>query len=140
MNNLPNLSEWHEVPKGTTIPEGTLWVADFGSGVLGMYTHEVDTGTHHAKTKFYTEKPVERTLAQVIEAAYNNYGDWEYTAQAARDFLATKVPGADYVIDYDNDKWILNDGGTYDCLGITDSDYQHRTLDYIRNNFGIQED
>ena len=140
MNNLPNLSEWHEVPKGTTIPEGTLWAGDFGHGVIGLYTHSVDTGDYSTRTKFYTEKPIERTLAQVIEAACNNYGDWEAAAQAARDFLAPKETLPPFVIDCYNDKWVLNDEGTYDYLWRKDSEYRHKTLDYIRDRFGIQED
>lgn len=140
MNNLPNLSTWHEVPRGATIPEGTRWAADFGGGVFGVYSHEKDTNDSVDTTKFYTEKPIERTLAQVIEDAYNNLGDWESAAQAARDFLAPKAEGPEYVIDLDNDTWILNNEGTYDCLTTLDSEYQGKTLGYISGCYGIRED
>ena len=80
------------------------------------------------------------TRAQVIEAAYNRDGDWEFTAQAARDFLALKEPLPPFVIDHDNDKWVLNDKGAYDCLDVVGSVCRNKTLDYIRDNFGIQED
>lgn len=109
MNNLPNLSEWHEVPRGTIIPQGTRWVAFYEDGNFAAHNYKVDTGDYSAVTKFYTAEPIERTLAQVIEAAYNSLGDWESAAQAARDFLAPKE--SEYVIDNDNDKWVRNDEG-----------------------------
>ena len=94
MNNLPNLSEWHEVPRGAIILKGTRWAVLYGDGDFAVYNYEVDTSGHSAETKFYTAEPIERTLAQVIEDAYNNLGDWESAAQAARDFLAPQGQGA----------------------------------------------
>lgn len=138
MNNLPNLSEWHEVPRGATIPQGTRWAVLFYDGDINICAYEIDTSCYSPETKFYTEEPIERTLAQVIEAAVNESGDWESAAQAARDFLAPKEPP--FVIDGDNDKWILNDEGTYDLVGDAGDWYKGKTLDQIRQHFGIQED
>lgn len=139
MNNLPNLSEWHEVPRGATIPEGTTWVIAYPDGTFTSCNYGTNTGDHVEGLKAYTAEPIERTLAQVIEEAYNG-GDWESAAQAARDFLAPKSKGPEYVIDLDNDKWILNDKGTYDCLTAVDSEYQGKTLGYISECYGIRED
>lgn len=133
MNNLPNLSEWHEVPRGVTIPVGTMCAVVYSDGVVSIHFRGLDTGDYSSETKFYTAEPIERTLAQVIEAAYNS-GDWESAAQAAQDFLAPKE--SEYVID--NDRWILNDEGTYNLPGL--DFYSGKTLDYIRTHFGIQED
>ena len=138
MNNLPNLSEWHEVPRGATIPVGTMCAVVYSDGVVSIHFRGLDTGDYSSETKFYTAEPIERTLAQVIEAAYNNFGDWESAAQAARDFLAPKE--SEYVIDNDNDKWVRNDKGTYDLLGGGSNYYQSETLDYIREHHGIRED
>lgn len=138
MNNLPNLSEWHEVPRGTTIPDGITWVLAYPDGNFAVYDFGTNTSNYSAETKFYTAEPIEQTLAQVIEDAYNNHGDWESAAQAARAFLAPKEPP--FVIDNDNDKWTLNDEGTYDCLYALNLEYQGKTLDYIRQHYGIQEE
>lgn len=140
MNNLPNLSEWHEVPRGVTIPNGTRWAMLYYDGDFAVYNYEVDTAEHDETTKFYTAEPIERTLAQVIEDAYNNFGDWESAAQAARDFLAPKETVPPFVIDNDNDKWVLNDKGTYDLPGFRDAFYRGKTLDHIRTHWGIQEE
>lgn len=140
MNNLPNLSEWHEVPRGATIPQGTQWVVLYGDGDFTVYNYKVDTSDHDETTKFYTAEPIERTLAQVIEAAYDESGDWEAAAQAVRDFLAPKEALPPCVIDKDGDKWVLNDEGTYDCFYATDSRLPGETLDYIRKHYGIKGD
>ena len=141
MNNLPNLSEWHEVPRGATIPNGTGWAVLYYDGDFAVYNHEVDTSDYAPETKFYTAEPIEWTLAQVIEAAYNNnLGGWESAAQAARDFLAPKAEVPEYVIDNDNDKWVRNDEGTYDYHDTVSTWCRGKTLDYIREHHGIRED
>ena len=138
MNNLPNLSEWHEVPRGATIPEGTTWVLVYRDGTFTSCNFGTHTSTLAEGNTLYTAEPIERTLAQVIEDAYNNHGDWESAAQAARDFLAPKE--SEYVIDGDNDKWVRNDEGAYALVGDWDDCYRGKTFDYIRDNYGIQED
>ena len=141
MNNLPNLSEWHEVPRGATIPEGTMCAIVYSDGVVSIHFLGLDTGDYSSETKFYTAEPIERTLAQVIEAAYNNnLGGWESAAQAARDFLAPKAEVPEYVIDNDNDKWVRNDEGTYDYHDTVSTWCRGKTLDYIREHHGIRED
>lgn len=140
MNNLPNLSEWHEVPRGTSIPDGITWVLVSPGGSFTSYNFGTSTSNYAPETKFYTAGPIERSLAQVIETAYNNFGDWEYAAQAARDFLAPKETLPPIVIDGDNDKWVRNDEGTYDLFGEEDNFYHGMTIDYIREKYGIQRD
>ena len=141
MNNLPNLSEWHEVPRGTIIPEGTTWVIVYQDGTFASCAYGTNTSDHVEGIKAYTAEPIERTLAQVIKAAYNNSGDWESAAQAARDFLASEETLPPFVIDGENYKWVRNDKGTYDLHGTNvDDDYQDETLEYIRGRYGIQEE
>ncbi len=56
-NELPNLSTWHRVPVGATIPKGVPYVYTYGSGVrveLDGYPHDTRVG----ENRYYTEHPI----------------------------------------------------------------------------------
>ena len=56
-NELPNLSTWHRVPAGATIPKGTPYACTYEGGLnveLGGYRYDTQVrGNSH-----YTEHPV----------------------------------------------------------------------------------
>ena len=59
-NNLPNLSTWHRVPVGATIPKGTPYAHDRGNSltvVLDGY-HRDMTAYGGDSIRYYTERPI----------------------------------------------------------------------------------
>ena len=58
-NSLPDLSTWHLVPVGATIPKGTPYAYVYNGGLrveLGGYSRDITVG--RGSGSYYTEQPV----------------------------------------------------------------------------------
>lgn len=137
MNNLPNLSEWHEVPRGATIPEGTTWVLVYQDGSFASFNFVTNISDHAPETKFYTEHKIEApkpTLEDVIRGAGTSVSD---IAKAVEAFYAAQPKQPRVIIDAEGDEWRLNVAGKYDLWGY---DLQGFTRERIEALFGIKEE
>ena len=77
-NELPNLSTWHRVPVGGTIPKNTPYAHDHGGSltvVLNGYHRDV-TAYGGDSIRYYTEHPITPPLpteeGATIMVSYNN--------------------------------------------------------------------
>lgn len=59
-NNLPDLSTWHRVPVGATIPKNTIYaICHENSAVVNLRGYRYDTRvSDNPYSTFYTEKPI----------------------------------------------------------------------------------
>lgn len=95
MNNPPNLSTWHKVPDGATVPAGTQVFADDPANEHGeLYTAIKDIkASTDWNYVYYTEKPIpDPKETEVEERAERMYRAvhpsmdfaWEYTTPEVR--------------------------------------------------------
>ena len=147
-NVLPNLSEWHLVPRDATLPARTPYYREGGSGAGYLWR----AGALNARTPedrfsgmdYYTEKPIEavkETLEDVIRGAGTSIAD---IARAVEAFYAEQKPEQpSVIIDTGADEWRLNAEGTYD-LWYGDEDPSDMLVSYTRERieavYGIQEE
>ena len=75
-NELPNLSTWHRVPVGATIPAGVPYAYAYEGGLrveLGGYSCD----TYVSNNRYYTEHPITPPLpteeGATIAASYNEW-------------------------------------------------------------------
>ena len=143
-NVLPNLSEWFEVPKGATIPEGTTWVLVYQDGSFASFNFGTNISDHTPETKAYTEKPIEapkKTLEDVIRDAGTSVTD---IAKAVEAFYAEQKPEQpSVIIDAGADEWRLNAKGTY-YIWYGDENTSELLVGYTREriekSYGIKEE
>ena len=142
-NVLPNLSEWFEVPKGTTVPAYTTYTVLCGDGshttVKGV---SVPFMVESGDIMYFTEKPIEapkKTLEDVIRDAGTSITD---IARAVEAFYAEQKQTR-VIIDNDDDEWRLNAEGTYD-LCYDDEDPSDTFVGFTRERieavYGIEEE
>ncbi len=77
---LPNLSTWHPVPVGATIPKGTPYAYAYEDGVtveLGGHSESITVRDRNSYSAHYTEHPIARPLptepGTTILATSNEY-------------------------------------------------------------------
>ena len=136
MNNLPNLSEWFEVPAGATIPKGTRYVLLWGDGSISVASYGGPSLVTEAG-RYYTAEPIEApkpTLEDVIREAGSSVSD---IAKAVEAFYAEQPKQPRVIIDAEGDEWRLNVAGKYD---LWDYDLQGFTRERIEALFGIKEE
>ena len=142
-NVLPNLSEWFEVPKGTTVPAYTTYTVLCGDGshttVKGV---SVPFMVESGDIMYFTEKPIQapkKTLEDVIRDAGTSITD---IARAVEAFYAEQKQTR-VIIDNDDDEWRLNAEGTYD-LCYDDEDPSDTFVGFTRERieavYGIEEE
>ena len=87
-NELPNLSTWHRVPVGGTIPKNTPYAHDHGGSltvVLNGYHRDV-TAYGGDSIRYYTEHPITPPLPTEEGATIMaSSGDWPPSALLTRE-------------------------------------------------------
>ena len=139
-NVLPNLSEWFEVPKGTTVPAYTTYTVLYGDGSHTTVNGESEPFmVEFGDTMYFTEKPIE-ALEDVIRGAGTSITD---IARAVEAFYAEQEKGQPKVIiDAGGDAWRLNAVGTYDLWydDLKGMILQDLTRERIMARYGIKEE
>ena len=139
-NVLPNLSEWFEVPKGTTVPAYTTYTVLCGDGSHTTVKGESEPFmAEFGDIMYFTEKPIE-ALEDVIRGAGTSITD---IARAVEAFYAEQEKGQPKVIiDAGGDVWRLNAIGTYDLWydDLTAMILKDLTRERIMARYGIKEE
>lgn len=148
-NVLPNLSEWFEVPAGTTIPAYTIYTVLWGDSSHSTVKGESEPFmVESGDILYFTEHKIEapkKTLEDVIRKGVGGAHTPAEIAKAVEALYAeqkSKQPSV--IIDGTGwDEWRLNAEGTYDLwYGDTDPSgtFVGRTRERIEFLYGIKEE
>ena len=100
-NELPNLSTWHRVPVGATIPKGVPYAYVYEGGLrVDLAGYSCDT--YVSNNRYYTEHPITPPLpteegAKILASS----GDWPPSA------LLTRKEG--HSVNPYGDEWAVDD-------------------------------
>lgn len=116
--SLPDLSKWHEVPRGATLTKGTKYVVLYvdGSFVSNKVYNKL-TLDEDLTIRVFTAEPVERPLADVLRDTYLADEDWDNVAVVAQEWFAKQNPETHK--DTDGDVWTRRGDGSYVWRGLT---------------------
>ena len=118
--SLPDLSKWHEVPRGTTLTKGTKYVVLYvdGSFVSNKVYNKL-TLDEDLTIRVFTAEPVERPLADVLRDTYLADEDWDNVADVAQQWLTKQRTVPETHKDSCGDVWTKREDGSYIWQGMT---------------------
>ena len=152
-NILPDLSKWHEVPLGATIPVGTRYVFCNTKSTPPTFTSYADSGAVvefiSEQYTYFTEQKIEAPFVDPLESVLRDVAPATFAnaAKAVRDFLETETPAKPkpkQYTDRDGDTW-TQDADTYtltkwlegtDAEVLEGGNLEHRTFESLSYSFG----